>query len=41
MATQFGSECWCEDAVELKYERHGDNAICDYPCTGDEVCVCV
>ncbi|CAM9748181.1 unnamed protein product [Pylaiella littoralis] len=40
MATQFGSECWCEDTVELKYERHGDNAICDYPCTGDESETC-
>ena len=37
MATQFGYECWCSSDGMLEYERHGDGAVCDYPCLGDEV----
>ena len=37
MALQFGYECWCSRNGVLEYERHGDGAVCDYPCLGDEV----
>jgi len=39
MATQYGKECWCAEEVDVEkdFGRHGDGAVCDYPCTGDEV----
>lgn len=37
MATQYGNECWCSREGILDYERHGEDAVCDYPCAGDEV----
>jgi len=37
MATQWGIECWCANEVEVKYERHGEGAVCNYACAGDKV----
>lgn len=37
MATQFGYECFCSTDVDLDYERHGDGAVCEMDCLGDEV----
>ncbi|CAN0388087.1 unnamed protein product [Pylaiella littoralis] len=36
-ATQYGEECWCQDAdIDL---RHGEGT-CDFRCSGDESVVC-
>ena len=41
MATQWGFECWCSPDGGLDYNRHyeihGEDAVCDFPCMGDEV----
>lgn len=36
MATQYGEECWCSNEEYLIHDRHGE-AVCDYPCSGNEV----
>eukprot|EP00903_Cladosiphon_okamuranus_P006095 g6005.t1 len=40
MATQYSWECWCAFDGLLDYERHGDGAVCNYPCNGDETETC-
>lgn len=37
MATQYSFECFCSADVDLDYKRHGDGAVCDMACLGDEV----
>ncbi|CAN0468079.1 unnamed protein product [Ectocarpus sp. 12 AP-2014] len=38
MATQYAIECWCtsEPEDQVNYARHGEGALCDYDCAGDE-----
>ncbi|CAM9258580.1 unnamed protein product [Ectocarpus sp. 4 AP-2014] len=38
MATQYGIECWCtsEPEDQVDYARHGEGALCNYDCAGDE-----
>ena len=37
MATQYGYECWCYVNGRADFDRHGDGAVCDIPCQGNEV----
>lgn len=39
MAAQFSFACFCSTDEDLEYERHGDGAVCDMDCIGDEVSV--
>eukprot|EP00752_Nemacystus_decipiens_P015570 g13893.t1 len=40
MATQWSKECWCGNSLQVDYDRHGDDAVCEDPCAGDETVMC-